>query len=403
MKSKNKTLIIVFISIMILLVIATKTHRDSDEINNKAFITSIGIDKIDSEKHDYEITNNNIGFEPPKRFKVTFEIPKIKSENEKSSGESKSGKDNGKNIVTVEAESIYVAILKLQEYIMQKINLTHINAIIISEEIAKDEKMLKEVMDFFERDPAIPAKTSLLVSKESSAEEILKLEPEEEKLIGIYISNYYNEISTTISTTVNIRLSDISETMKNNLKTVLVPVVTKKEDKINILGSAVIRKGILVGYLDGGETERIYSIMNKVDRTMVTIKYNDYYIGEKVTNTETKMKFRYLDNKLICDVNMFFEITVLQAEKNMDMKISDQEKINELEKQTEDYITLVKNKVVEKVQKEYKADAIGIYWNLKKYEYRLWQKLKDNWDKVYEEATVNIFVDVKIRGTGLME
>jgi len=58
-------------------------------------------------------------------------------------------------------------------------------------------------------------------------------------------------------------------------------------------------------------------------------------------------------------------------------------------------------KVIEKLQKEYNADAIQISKHLSRFHPKLWEEIEKDWDKIFPYIDVEVDVKVFIRRRGL--
>ncbi|MDK2991110.1 MAG: hypothetical protein PWP48_343 [Clostridiales bacterium] len=57
--------------------------------------------------------------------------------------------------------------------------------------------------------------------------------------------------------------------------------------------------------------------------------------------------------------------------------------------------------MIDKLQKQYKTDALGFGDYMEKHHYKEWKNIEKEWDDIYESMPISVHVDTKIRRVGM--
>ncbi|MTI66918.1 MAG: Ger(x)C family spore germination protein [Firmicutes bacterium] len=365
------------IVIILLLTIFLSGCWDKIEINNRAFITAIGIDKYIEEELGHKIL-------------ATYEYPNLKSIGKDASGPPK-----------FVLSSIGRTMPQITNQITTRTNraltLAHTKAIIIGEDLAKDRELFMEVLDGMERDTNIGRKINVLITS-GKAQEIINIKPKTEPIVGSYTSQL---LEGQISARFNSQTSGELLTTLHSNKNALMPRIIPAKEELKIAGSAVVKNYMLIGYLGELETKAIMILKNKFEHDEITIVLEPEGIGtsyvmsyaktEKEAKVDDRIKFiynikveGYLDNYKQEEGNLLDSKFIEKLEKKFEKKLED-----------EIIVTL------EKLQKDFSVDIIGVDDYLSKYKPKFWNDIKDDWDKEFKGVEFSVNVDAKIRRIGM--
>ena len=171
---KNVIMYLMIIIVTIIFIYAFSLSYKSNNMENIAYITALGIDLN----------------EDGKNLKVTFEF--IDSSSFSSGESSKSSKPILDNVI---APSISSAINMINGYTGKKVNLAHCKVIIFSEDMAK-KGILSEVTDLMNNIQVRPT-TNLIVSKCTAVEYIQQSVSKLEKVLTKYYDIFVNSSEYT--------------------------------------------------------------------------------------------------------------------------------------------------------------------------------------------------------------
>ncbi len=267
----NSTLkkIIILTSIIVFISTFASSYK-SLNIDNSAFVVSLGIDKSSSDK-----------------LNVTFEFLSVSP-----SGTSIS--ESTPIINSVECSSITSGINMMNVYLGRKVNLTHCKLFIFSEELAK-QGISDEVYSLI-NDVEVRPSANIVISKCNTKYYIENSTPNFESLIPKYyevfpniseytgytcnatIGDFFNALVCNYSSPYAI-LGGINSTDDNSSPSTVSDDSSIKSNetpingsrKINNIGLAVFKDAKLVGELNGIETICFLNLKREIDSFLVSI------------------------------------------------------------------------------------------------------------------------------------
>lgn len=225
---------------------------DAREINELAFVLSIGLDKTDN------------------GFKVTAQIASPETYSKTSSG---TGSTQNKPfwIVTSTGKTIFEAIRNMASKSSRRIFWAHIKVIVISEKLAKGNTL--EIFDFFTRNPELRLRTLIAVTPDE-AEDVIKIQPEMEKDPAVYLEKVIENKSLT-GKSCSIMLKDFIEDYLDAFTGPVVSrlVIEKSGAKpiVKTSGAYVFDGDKLSVPLDEIQTRGLLWIKNKMDGSIMVV------------------------------------------------------------------------------------------------------------------------------------
>ena len=160
----KKLMLLLLINVMLFL----SGCWDMVEINQRLFVSSIGID-----------LNEKDGMN---KYIVTFEYPNINAIGKNATEKTK------KFTVTTPCSSIFQAGKEFSTRVEFPFYYKHLKVLILGEDLLKDDKLIRQVIDELNRDTKINKKLQVLVS-ESSAKDILNVKTTHEQITDGTIYN----------------------------------------------------------------------------------------------------------------------------------------------------------------------------------------------------------------------
>lgn len=411
------------ISITLLLNIILTGCYDSIEIDDEVYALVIGIDK--------GINNKII---------LTIQYPVYKSSSGGSEGGGKNGMGgqsssnmvSGSIIQTIEASSILEGVDMFGMAISRRVSLLHAKMIVISEESAKEGvgdyiapltrfRETRRTMhvtvvkgkaeDFIKENIATVgeslAKTIELMSTQSKNTAFF---PESR------FNNFYRGILSPYESAIAVyggvnnfeKLTTNSQNADNSL-----PIdkgyfpgnlprigVAKRE----FAGMAVFNGDKMVGSLDSYETRYYLLVMGQYRRGVITIedeeKPGDGISADIRIGRKPQMSSHFENGEPVIDVKIEIECDIGSIQSRINYE--DLSKLNNLNKQINEHIKNEIQKLIEKTQKEFKADIFGFGHKVVDHFSTIQEWEEYNWLSHYPKAEVNVDVEVNIRRTGLM-
>lgn len=437
-KKKNPFFTIVKIAVIITILISMIGLENSVNTNNLCFANIIGLDK----------SENN-----PSNLLITFQIitPKLESSNSVSTD---------KTIVTsIDENSIDIAVSTLQDYISSNIEFSNSNAIIISEDLAKDgvqryistissnlefnnnmyilicEGKAQDFIETLDRNDSI---------NPTSYFDILKISEEKSSSVKfVNLTEFSNLLFTSNATPYapickintenkktsnenqdnednkdeNEQKSENSASKKNsntvdNTSSNNQDLIKQKSDiNIEIGGTAIFKDEKLVGKLSSDETAfhiMLTSILKSYTTTLDVNESEDNAINNQTSSSnvnitqtgKAKIKVDTNGNRPRIDIKIPLNIVVL------DTPAGEYDYLNS------NYVSSVKKKVTEvldkkmenyinKIQKEYNTDLAEFY----KYSRKKFLTAKEyneyNFKEKFKDAKIDVKFDITFNDAGL--
>ncbi|MGN9165510.1 Ger(x)C family spore germination protein [Tissierellaceae bacterium HCP3S3_D8] len=369
--------------LLIFSIVFTTGCWDMTEINERIFPYSVGIDLNKEE--------NGKG-----KFIITFSYPNINSLGKSPTSDEK------EFILSTEANNIFDAIHHLSDRTQQPIYLKHLKVLIISEDIARDDKLMRQIIDGLNRDYVLNKMINLLVTKESAKDLIeVKIHSiRQEDMEGIVYTLLRNDQKSIEFTpkTLNTFIKNIDISSAS-----IVPLGSILEEEIKISGGAVFKDYKLVGYINGKENKDIALLNGNVKESELNVDYEDANLSVLIMNSSSKKKQLIDDGeelRILCSVNIEGQINgYILNEQQFNYS---NENIKEMERQMEEKIEKELKATVRRLQEELNADVIGVSEYLYKFHPNVWNKVMDDWDEIFPNIDIDVDVEINIRRRGLV-
>jgi len=365
--------------IIILSTVFTAGCWDMVEINNRVFPYSIGYDLNNSEDE---------------RYIITLRHPNINALGKNPSSDVKA------YVVSTTANNGFDAIHKLTTKMQQPIYLKHLKVVVLAEEVAKQDKLIREIADGISRDFIINKNVQMVVVKEgakSLLETTLKSN-RQEMVEGLLNSLLINQQESTLFTPIT--LGNFVEDIDIS-NSAIMPVASPGNEEIIISGGAIFKDYKLIGYLDPMENRAIAYLNNLVNSDGIDTEYKGADLSLLITSAKSKKALISEDENIKIRFDIELEGHIHEFILDKDMKIDSKEILEDMQNHVAKEIKQELEKTIEKVQKEYKADVIFIGDYIRKFHPKVWNKIKDNWEEIYPEIEIEVDVKMFIRRRGL--
>lgn len=346
---KHVKLIIIFV----FMIIITGCNNDYQSLNDLVIVSSILIDK-----------GNNSEYET--------HLELYKQEKDSDNNKSYFIKGNGNNIQD--------AINNAANSISKKLYLVHTNAVIISEDLAREK--INEVFNYLESKVQMNSNYYLLIS--DNIEELINNKDKDTKVLGEKIANTL-KYSTNSGTMVNYDFMKKISNYLNKRKDIYLSKVYVENEQVMVKDGIFFSDKKLVGSLNNEEIKLINLFNNSKD-LYFTFKYNeDEYM--------IKIDKKYIKYDINKDININIDIKANIVEVGSNIDILKRESINKLNRHSSLSLEKRLNNLINKLKSNH-SDIIGV----NNYIYKLYGKnIKD-----FFINNVNIDVNVDINKKGLI-
>lgn len=319
------------IIILLNLILLTSCY-DNVEIEDRAFVISVGIDKVD----DF--------------FNITVSVPDANPD------ANPEGKEDIK--FTQAGKTILECVNKIDSNISQKLYFGQTKLIVFGKALLEDEALYRETIDLLERNTFVNKKTMVLAT-DKTAQDVLNAQIEGDKILGFYTTKYFKNYNNKGH---NIFKETVEGVIKNSDNLVL-PKITIQDEKINLGGSIIVKDYKYNTEFDTEQTKKFLLVEGKGVGTLVTVEYDNKFIPLTITNSTKKSKLE--DDKFIITINLkgtinefYFDEESLSEEKYIKKLESSFQK--QIEEESNDFI---QNFVTKQI------DVLNIKNYLKKFYY----------------------------------
>lgn len=393
MKDKQ-TLFVKSVLTLVLLLMLTGCW-DSVELNRRAIVTGVSVDRGPTEEEKYVLN-----------FQVIV-ADEISGENARGTAPVAVYKGSGR--------SMFEALANSSRQTARFLSLGHIRVIVISEKFAREG--IKDIMDVLEREsetrltsllfiskgqPASDSMTTMTVFGKIPANDLVEKLETTSKQFGY---NYRMEVDDVVrgiqmpngGPLINgvIVTGDVEKRDTNdNIKGIVPKVILRVTDL------AVFKEDKLVGWLQGEKAIGTTLLKNKISQmpAFVSIGENEILsFNIYLSQARIEVDARDIEHPV-------FTIKITQQaglkESPNALNLKDPKVLHDLSK-------LLEQKIREQVLKAVaesralKSDYIGFGEVLERHNPRGWKKIKDHWEKIFATCEIKVEEDVVIRHTDM--
>ncbi|HYE83934.1 MAG TPA: Ger(x)C family spore germination protein [Clostridia bacterium] len=279
---------------------------------------------------------------------------------------------------------------------------SHAKVIVLGEEVAK--RGVSHVLDFLNRDAEIREDMWVLLSRENTASAIFYAKPETES-IQAYELDYTLRAQKAISRYPAVELYRFLDMISSKNTTAILPtlklIYERGKTTTYVTGSAIIKSDKLIGYLNEQESKSLLWIREELKGGLFVVR-NAGKVGIDVTleinKSKTEIKPFVEDNKLIMKVYVDVDVNIAEIMGREDFISEDGR--NSLKKEAEKQIKKSLDNLIEKSQKELKADLFGFGETIERSIPGIPENIIEDWDEFFIDLETLVDVNVTITGSG---
>jgi len=293
---------------------------------------------------------------------------------------------------------------------------SHMKTVVLSKEIA--EKGMLEFLDFLERSREIRDDFNFVMVDGGKASDVLKVLYTIQKSSSLKLTRQLNTGAKIWGLDPDIRLADfVNAYTSMGRQPVMVAVRINGDPKkgatvdnlkkseldtmVEIDSLAMFRDETLVGTLPVEETRDYLWTQNRVKSTIISIPCEqDNYMSIRMTKSYTKIKGDIQNGRPHIQLRLRMEGYMSGNQCNN--PLNQPSTYVKYEKLAEDYIKERISKTIQQVQEEYGVDIFGFGEVVERQNPKKFKKYKNNWDEAFQNAQIDIEMDVKIRRAGLV-
>jgi spore germination protein KC len=386
------------ILLFILLIICLSGCWDSAELQDLSIVSGIGIDKGEDNVEN--------------RYRATVQI----IDPTQIAGGQQGGKVQSSPVTTMSAtgSTLKEALRKISHKAPSELFFPHVQVMLIGEELAKEG--ILDLFDAFERDPHFRVLFPILIVRDHTAEDALKvttslktipsskivesLESSKE-IWGEYpVSRADQVIAKLKEGNLGIAGIQINGDVEKGNKTTNMQQISQ-DTKIELKGLALMKDGKIKKWLENNRARGVMWITNELKRTVMSLdcpKKKDA-IAIEIARANSDIKIEINNDKPVINLTINTEGSI--SETQCSLELNKNKTINELNKQLSIEIKEEVMSTLKSAQEE-KSDIIGFgdYINIEDKQY--WKKIEKKWEEeIFPETEINVHVHAAIRRTGM--
>ncbi|PAB56312.1 Ger(x)C family spore germination protein [Anaeromicrobium sediminis] len=377
------------VSVLILICILMTGCWDKVEINKRAFVSMVGIDKVpvedDTEKPEEGKTKSE--------YIVTIAYPNAGLIAGKDGEESK-------YVYTSKGVNVAEIIDEFNTRLEKTLFLRHAKIIILGKELMKDPKAFREVLDYIERSPKIGRQLHIMIG-DKNPDELLKTPVKDEPIVGSLIREVMNENRRTAKVTHS-NLEYILKSLQES-NCAIIAKVTPFEDEYKVSGSGIIKDYKLIGELNEADSRNLMYLFNKVQNSIVKVELNNQIVPIEIMRSDTKLKVEEENNSLVAKFTINSEARIASHLFDLSDEDMDDHYIKEVEKLGEKRLEEEISRTYNVIKNDYNVDLLQINERIRKFNPKLWDKISKDWDSIYGNTKVVIESNLKVRTMGVIK
>ena len=356
---------------------------DKIEIEDRLFVLSIGVDSVELAEKKASKDKYTLSFVSP----VVDQI--------------KEGPGPAFRTYKTVDSSIIMSLSQLLERFSKKQYFGHTRNIFFGEDVLKDEKLLKEILDGISRYHEFHNSMYAYIVP-GRAEEVFKVKPMYDKLLAPYIAGII-ENSDYTSKVIKLTLSEMAIMLENQKGGLVIPRINPGKEEVKISGAGVLKDYKLIGYLDDQETSVYNWLTDKAKGGDIAVEYKGISTVFRHFDFDRKIELSKVENGNIY-LNYIMETEGSIEEFMIGKEILDNVLLKEISREVEKRIENEGEKLIKKFQQEFKADLIGARDYLSKYQPKLYKTIEKDYEKFFTDSMViEVTANVNIRRVGLIK
>lgn len=343
---------------------------DKVEIENRAFVVAMGIDKDDE------------------NYIVTLSVPILGEKGNEGfplyggKGEEDDEKEQPDYIKKASGKTITEALKKLDSKNGKHLYYGQTKLVILGAELLEDSEMFQGALNTLEGKLVATRRIHVLSTKNPT--DILSAKPPGEIMPGSYVSEIYrdkNKIGGRAFALDFERLSTITDKYVNPSGNAIIPKLKRDKDELELSGAAVLKNIRKTCTLSPKELQGLLWCFDGGNKGAV-VTVDD--ISMKIESHKAKISF--LDTS---PLRAIVEITAKGTVDEIPKELQDNRQTQKaLEELFAFEITKEAASTANLLQTQHALDAYNFLENLRKKNYPLYKKYADNWDKTFEKMDI---------------
>ncbi len=270
------------IALFLIVPILLTSCYDKIELEDRRFVYEIYIDKnLDD-------------------FVMTYDYPRIDE-----------AKNEQLKILSSKDKTILGCINKAYMANENALDFRQVKTIILSDELTKDERMLKEVFDLLSRNNQVGNNT-IIASYSGEEKNLIQDGMTIESSLSFFLENFLKNNKNNYITSTNFDIDSVLLKLRNG-ETIMLPVITK-QTQFEVTGSNVITDFIHQGDINIDLIKGYAFLKSNANETPIVFNYNNKDIFVKVMKSKSKINFYENNDKLYVTFDIKVDINYMNSD-----------------------------------------------------------------------------------------
>lgn len=275
--------------------------------------------------------------------------------------------------------------------------------IIISEAAAK--KGIMPIMDWVLREHENRLTLYIAISKQKTAKELFETQSIGTSIHSFEMARILENAKHHLGEASVLRVYEIANDIAEEGLSATMPafqiVTNAGREKVELSGTAMFSKDMLIGYLNSEESKYFNIIRDTMDSGLLTITYppqtGQPNISFVIIETKTDSKPALEDGSVRMKISSKAKVSV---NNNYSSKEADSKGVSELQDEVEKMLQSNMLGLIRKIQNEYGTDIFGFGNEIKEDMPALWRQYEEDWSSIFKTLPVDIKCDVEIVSNG---
>lgn len=359
------------------------------ELNNLSIVTGTSIEKIDN------------------KYKITIQVVNPKKSDDTSS-------TNQPTFITYSqlGNTLQEAYRNIVLTSSRRIYGSHINILIISEDIAKED--ISQILDFVFRNTEMRKEFNVLLSKEPS--KLLELNTPITNISSNNIKDTLTADTLHLAASRQITFNEMMNMYLNPNLEIVLPTVemignfnegenidnlknTNPNADYKLTGLAIFKGNKILTTLNEKESVNYNIVTNNVTNTLLKHEcQNNKYIVHRINELSTTQEIDPKKNKLKVKITG----TAIISEVQCDYDLTKPKTIEKIQEDINKELVKNTTNIIKKFQ-EQSTDVFGFKDIYYKNYYKDYNKIKDNYEEIFKNMQIDITSNIKVIAKGNVE
>ncbi len=330
-------------------------------------------------------------------------------------GEEEGGSNSGEKsfwVVSAAGPTLHAALKNLNKKSTREINLTHVQTLLISEEMAREG--IEPLLDFLQRgrEPRFIIQPMVV---EGDLARAMEGEYEAEDIGARALARQHQVVLKELAATVDYPLRIVFNRLSQPGCEILFPRVKvmeieedemSRESPLEVEGAAAFHKGQMVGWLNDQETRGYNWVINDINRPVYIFESPaspDKEVTVEIFQSSSSLEARVQGEEIFIKVSVIAEGRIQETTSPEERLTGETGTADALNRRLAQAVRNDIQAALEKTQQDLKTDIFGfgnlIYRTLP----REWGGLEDRWEDIYPEIQVEVEVKGDVRRSGLVK